>query len=226
MLRALTPLYHWHAAHGARFIERDGWQLPAAYTDAESEAAAARAGVGLADISAFAKLSLLGRGVSAVVQALLGDGPALKPRGVAAFRAGDPVLACRLTEDYLLLLAATPCAAGLRQCLANVPQAPVVQHEVTSSYAGICLVGPHTEDVLRQFTSLDLTAALPAGTCAETNFAGVHALLVRPPESHLQLVRIYVGWDLAEYVWQRLLEGSRKEQITPLGFEGLSLMGW
>jgi hypothetical protein len=51
---ARTPLYHWHAAHGARFVDRDGWQVVAAYTRAEDEAKAARAGLGLADITSLA----------------------------------------------------------------------------------------------------------------------------------------------------------------------------
>ncbi len=100
--RCQTPLHHWHARHGARFAESDGWQVPAAYSDAGGEAAA-HAGAALADLSALAKLSVHGRGVPAAVRALLGA--ELPPRGVAAFADGVPGLACRLRDDHLLLLA-------------------------------------------------------------------------------------------------------------------------
>src|SRR5262245_33372211 len=94
---ARTPLHPWHACHGARFIERDGWQLPGMYSTAEAEAEAAHKHVALADISAFAKVSLRGQGVGAVTSALLGDTAVNRPRGVAALPSGTPALACRLT---------------------------------------------------------------------------------------------------------------------------------
>jgi glycine cleavage system aminomethyltransferase T len=54
---ARTPLHAWHAAHSARFVERDGWQVVAAYTTPEREAEAARAGLGVVDISSFADVA-------------------------------------------------------------------------------------------------------------------------------------------------------------------------
>jgi glycine cleavage system aminomethyltransferase T len=103
-----TPLHHWHEAHGARFLTSDGWQVPAVYTSAERETAAALTGLALADISAVAKMNLLGAGVPTAVQFLAGDSPAARPRGVARLTGNSPVLACRLAGDHLLLLASTP----------------------------------------------------------------------------------------------------------------------
>ena len=108
---ARTPLHHWHHAHGARFVDRDGWQVVAAYSSADPEAAAARAGLGLADVSAFAKISLRGRGVSAFVASYAPDSPALNQRGVASLPS-ESVLACRLTDDHLLLLASGSTGRG------------------------------------------------------------------------------------------------------------------
>jgi glycine cleavage system aminomethyltransferase T len=48
---ARSCLHDWHAAHGARFIERDGWSVVAAYSQANKEAEAARTRLALADIS-------------------------------------------------------------------------------------------------------------------------------------------------------------------------------
>src|SRR5262245_57319107 len=100
---ARTPLYHWHAAHGAQFAERGGWQGVTAYSGAEREVAAARAGLGVADVSAFGKISLRGAGVPSLVQSLVPGSAALHPRGVALVP-GESSLACRLTDDHLLLL--------------------------------------------------------------------------------------------------------------------------
>jgi heterotetrameric sarcosine oxidase gamma subunit len=148
---ARTPLHHWHAAHGARFVERGGWQVVAAYADPEREAERARAGLGLADISA----------------------------------ATD-----------------------------------------ASSRASFWIIGPHWDAFLRRLTQLDVRAAsFPAGARAETALAGVEALLVRSAELTLPSVRVYVAWDVAEHVWERMLEAGRDLGITPLGLDALALLG-
>src|SRR5438128_559994 len=180
---ARTPLHNWHAARGARFVSSDGWQIPAVYTSLEEELAAARTGVVLADVSAFAKLSLVGHGVPALTRTLLGETLACRPRGFARFDAGGPVLACRLAEDRLLLLTATTIARSLKDRLVSLLSADsVLQNDATSAYAGIYLAGAQSEKVVHRLTSLDISSAgLPEGSCAETGLAGIQALLVRPP---------------------------------------------
>jgi glycine cleavage system aminomethyltransferase T len=214
---ARTPLHHWHAAHGAHFGDWDGWRVAECYTSIESETAAARAGVGLCDISAFAKASLIGPGVSALTRELAGDAAATRPLGVAA--AGGLVLACRLTENHLLLLASTTSPASLEEHLApSRGKEGLIQNDVTAALAGCCLIGPATEDLLGRVTPLKMPAA---GSCAETSLAGVQALLVRPPATELLSIQLYVAWDLVEYVWERLLDAGRGLRLTPLGVASL-----
>jgi heterotetrameric sarcosine oxidase gamma subunit len=218
--RGRTPLHHWHTANGARFMESDGWLIPAVYSDVAKEVAAAGTGLALADLSAYAKTSLIGRDVPELIGALLGETAASQARGVAIIPPGSPALACRLTSDHLLLLAAET-SAPLAVRLASLTEGrAVLGHDVTSSYAGFCLIGPHGENVLRQLTPLDVSpAALPAGSCAETSLAGVHALLVRSPEWAVPATWIYVAWDLAEYVWERLMGAGKPFGCAPLGRE-------
>lgn len=220
---ARTPLYHWHTMHNARFMDSDGWRLPAVYSTVEKEVAAARAGVGLADISAFAKMGLLGMNVPALTQALLGDSPAAKPRGVSRLTLDRAVHACRLNEDDLLLLASTTNAEPLASYLANLPRIQAaVQQDLTPAFAGVQLIGPHVEGVLRQVTPLDVAlAALPEGTLAETSLAGVQALLVRLPDVPMPTLRVYVSWDLGEYLWDVLLQAGRGHGLMPVGLEAL-----
>lgn len=213
---ARTPLHHWHAAHGARFAARDGWQLVAAYSGAEVEADAARTALGIADISGSAKISLRGPGVASVVP---------RPRGVVALP-DVPALACRLTDDHLLLLAPTPDATALgRYAAGRCEGQPVVRTDVTSAYAGFRLIGPRLDELLRRLTHLDVrAAAFPVGSCAETAFAGVEALLVRPAEQSLPSMHIYVAWDVGEFVWERMLEAGDNVPIAPVGVEALALL--
>lgn len=212
---ARTPLHHWHLAHGARFVDRDGWQVVAAYSAAEPEAAAARAGLGLADVSDWVKISLRGPGVGVV-------GPA---RGrVAAL--DELSLACRLTDDHLLLLSSTAVMLPSIQRFVEQHAGTAVRTNVTSALAGFELIGPELEGVLCRLTHLDVRpAALPPDGCAETALAGVEALLVRPERGGLPALRLFVAWDLGEYVWERLLEAGAGVPLTPLGREALALLG-
>jgi glycine cleavage system aminomethyltransferase T len=53
-----SALHHWHLAAQAHLVEAAGWQAPAHYGDPEREAAAARAGAGLADLSNLTKVDV------------------------------------------------------------------------------------------------------------------------------------------------------------------------
>jgi sarcosine oxidase subunit alpha len=217
---ARTPLHDWHAAHRARFEARNGWQVPMVYSSPAGEAEEARRDVGVADISALAKLSLRGKGLAGFTEKLSPSSAAAQSRGVANVRCPDPALACRLTDDHLLLLALTE--APLQP---DLQDSKVLATDVTSAYAGFCLAGPRTEDLLRRLTALDVRpSTFPANSCTETALAGVEALLVRAPELSVPAMRLYVAWDFAEYVWERLLEAGRDLGVSPLGPEGLRLL--
>ena len=216
-------LHQWHIKHGARMVESGGWQVPAAYTDVEREIAAARTGLALADISAFAKVSLVGAGVAELARELTHGDAALLPRRVAGLAGPGDVLACRIAEDHLLLLARTTNPAVLDARLAEVGPA-VVPNDAAMYQAGFCLVGPRLEEVLRQVTGLDVSSVIiPTGSCAQTGVAGVPALLVRPPECSVPSAFVHVSWDLAEYVWERLLEAGAEAES--LGLDGLRALG-
>jgi glycine cleavage system aminomethyltransferase T len=217
---ARTPLHHWHAARNARFIECTGWQIVASYSGIEGQNGAKSRSLGLVDLSALAKWSARGLGVPELTRALVGKSPPPKPGGVAVWSFEGRVLACCLTENHLLLLALTTDAASLHDRVAALAQEyPIVNCDVTCAYAALGLLGGSFENVLGHLTALDVgRSAFPPGSCAETSLAGVHALLVRPP-GITDMVYITVAWDLAEYVWERLLDAGRSQGIEPVGLE-------
>src|SRR6266545_1523300 len=146
-----SPLDRWHATRRAQFAERDGWRVPLVYTNAAAEVAAARSGAAAADISAFAKLSLHGHWASALTRA------ASRPGAVARPLNALDTLACRLSDDHLLLLATAPGASGFAECLEHLPPgAPLLRQDATSAYAGLWLFGPQMGDILARLTPLDV----------------------------------------------------------------------
>jgi glycine cleavage system aminomethyltransferase T len=211
-------------------IPTENWEVPAVYISVEQETAAARAGLALADISSFAKFSVQGPGLAELTRSLVGLGSRENAERVSScFLVGDaPALACRLTEDHLLLLASGPRlevrVPGFEVCVSALEidgQYPSHLHvfNQTSALAGISLVGPKGDALLHQLTALDISDALAPGSCVQTNLAGIHALLVRSLELTVPSLRIYVSWDLAEYLWTRLLEVGRRWEVVPLGLE-------
>src|SRR6267143_6722165 len=55
-----TPLYGWHTAAGARFIEFAGWELPLQYSGIVDEHLTVRSAVGLFDVSHMGKIFIEG----------------------------------------------------------------------------------------------------------------------------------------------------------------------
>jgi glycine cleavage system aminomethyltransferase T len=88
---------------------------------------------------------------------------------------------------------------------------------MTSALACFALVGPWLDEFLRRLT--ELTPAI--NFCAETAFAGVEALLVRPGACALPTLWVYVAWELGEYVWERIIEAGRDIPVTAIGLDAL-----
>jgi glycine cleavage system aminomethyltransferase T len=211
-----TPLAGWHAAHGARLVEADGWEVPR-YPDVPDGA-----GLSLCDISAGAKLALRGRDVAPVVQAFDREGPSSQIGGVAKVVRDQGVFFCRLTADSLLLLASSPRVhlqsgeiellhVGREWQIRGVPASLAVQ-DMTAAFAAMCLTGAAGDALLGRLCALDL-ATLGMWRCAETNVAGVHALLFRTAEPP-PAICLHTACDVAEYLWELLLDAGRPFGIT------------
>lgn len=66
-----TPLYEWHAAHGARLVDFAGWAMPVHYGSVVEEHEATRRHAGLFDVSHMGRLRFEGPGAAALLDALV-----------------------------------------------------------------------------------------------------------------------------------------------------------
>jgi heterotetrameric sarcosine oxidase gamma subunit len=221
-----TPLYQWHVQQGAQFTDRDGWRLPALFTNVEQEVARARSHVGLVDVSALAKVRLTGPPVRELAREFTGNGCAVIRGRVFAMDLDEAMLGCMLTDDQLLVLAAATNAVRLQQYLAERGgDRATERHDVTYALAGIHVIGPNSESLLRRLTHFDVSPRVfPSGSCAETACAGIHATLVRDPDWPQTAVRVYVAWDFGEYLWQKLFDAGRNLGVVPVGMEAWGRM--
>ena len=227
----LTALHHTHVSAGAAMTEEDGWLRPERYQGAEEEVAAARERAGIADTSPHGKLDVKGSAAASFAAATLRFPASPDVEAVntavgmlAVAEQSIPVRCCRLATEHLLLLTRSDHAAVVRDALTGsaAEQERVHVTDVTSVLAGISVIGPRSRAVLRKLTALDIgPAALPDGACAETGLAGVHALLLRADQGGLLAYELYVTRDVAEFVWDALLDAGREFGIAPIGTQAL-----
>ena len=221
----ISPLHRRHLSLGAQMVSENGWRRPARYASAREEAAAVRASTGLSDITPVGKLLLQGADIEASVRASLPRVEISAPGGVT--RHEDRHLFCRLAVDQLLILTPPDTTDDIRATMATT-RWDTCAHlvDMTSGLTGLCLAGPHCQDVLNRLTDLDLS--LPATsdmTCAQTSLSGVQAILVRADFGDVLCYRIFVSRDLGEFAWDVLTEAGSSEGLTPFGVDALRLLG-
>jgi sarcosine oxidase subunit alpha len=186
-----TPLHHWHAAHGARWMDAGQWKRPESYGDPEAEVRAVRTAVGLIDVSTLGKIEVTGPDASELLErvyvnewANLAVGRARY--GVMCTEEGivfDDGIGARLGPEHFYVTATTGNADAVFQWLelwrATWGLKATVRNQ-TSELAAVNLAGPRARDVLGRLTALDLSsAAFPYPAVREATVAGVPCRLLR-----------------------------------------------
>jgi sarcosine oxidase subunit alpha len=155
--------------------------------------------------------------VPGIAQQLSGGAAAVPGKVLALDR---DALACVLGEQHLLVLSASMARTDATDPLARFGELAAEHLDVTSAYAGVHIIGPNGDALLRRLTALDVShRAFPHGSCAETSCAGIHATFVRDPERSLPAVRVYVSWDFGEYLWRSLLDAGHSLGVVPIGID-------
>ncbi|MGD9764821.1 MAG: hypothetical protein AB7V27_13995 [Candidatus Binatia bacterium] len=219
-----SALHHRHVAMAAAMVRDRGWECPAQYGPPEAELRAARERVAVGDISPVGKLDVKGKRLAAALEGLcaLGVLPALGvAQRVSGGSAGVEALCCRLGSDRAVLLAEPDGAAALatafeRQAAGGHACAHLT--DLTSTWAGVHVVGPRSGDLLRKVTALDLSRDRFADlACAQAGVASAHAFIVRADVAGVLAYQVYCGRELAEHLWDTLLDAGAEFDAVPLG---------
>src|SRR2546422_550168 len=174
-----TPLYEWHRAAGARFIEFGGWEMPLQYFGIVDEHLTVRQAVGLFDVSHMGKIFVEGSTAHAFLDRLSANDVPTSP-GRARYThllredgtiLDDVIVTCLASNRFLLV-----CNAGPRvvvwSWLKTHATADVVLTDRTTERLCLALQGPRAPGLLQRFTSIDLSRVKP--------FAGVTIDFVPP----------------------------------------------
>ncbi len=201
---ARSPMESQARAAGARFEDRDGWNVAVGYGTPEQESAARSTTAGWCDVSHLGKLELQGTGVTRRAELELGT----------ATR-HDGAWWCPLTPDRVLVICDPGRLAAARE---QVPDGVDVV-EVTTVFAAMTLVGPLSREVFARFCAADLRPKVtPIAGLQPVSIARQPGVIVREDEDRFLFL---FGWAVAQYMWTVVDDAARHLGAEPVGVDAL-----
>ena len=98
--------------------------------------------------------------------------------------------------------------------------------DVTSVFAQFLLAGPHSREVLRKLTSLNVSeSALPDLACGQASLAHVRSIILRQDLGSVPAFHLLVSRDYGESVWDSLLHAGHEFHLAPFGAKALGTLG-
>jgi sarcosine oxidase subunit alpha len=231
-----TPMHHWHAAAGARWLDAGLWKRPESYGDPTAEVRAVRGGVGLIDVSTLGKVEVVGPGAAELLERTYlnrwADLPPGRARyGVLCNEDGivfDDGVGARLGPERFYLTATTGNAEAVHQWLelwrdAWRLNAAVLNH--TGAVAAMNVAGPRAREVLARLTPLDVSAAaFPYMALREGPVADVACRLFRIGFVGELGYEIHCPAAQAWHLWEALLRAGVECGIRPFGVEAQRIL--
>lgn len=213
-----SAMYRAQQALGARFKEDAGWRVADVYTSTDDEAARARTGVGLSDVSAWGKLGVRGEAIEPLVVKLTGRAaPAV---GLASWAPvnGARALLCRRAADELLLLTAPRELSIVAAVLEKTIEGAGCVHatDLTAAFAAIDVMGAGLGPLLERLVALDLSAVPTLGV-VQGELARVRVIMVRLDRPTLPAYRVLVPREYGDFVWKALGDAGHDLGLTAVG---------
>ena len=243
-----TPLHDWAEELGAVFVETGLWMrsswFPREGEDwlaaASREVVAARAGVGICDVSTLGKIDVQGKDAGAFLDLLycntfstLAVGKAryglmLREDGIVY----DDGTTSRLAADHFVMTTTTANAAKVMALMefahqALWPDLDVTYVSVTEQWAQMAVAGPKARATLQKIVDgavLDDLAVPYLAAKEITVLHGVPARLFRISFSGEHAYELAVPADHGNMVARALMQAGEEFAITPYGVEALSIM--
>ena len=203
-----------------------GWDMPVEYSGITAEHLAVRTRAGLFDVSHMGQIEVAGKNAVAAVDRLVcSDASALEigqakytglltPEGTFV----DDVLVYRMAASHFLFVANASNVqkdyAWITEQIKAVGDAAAV--DSSSRYALIALQGPASREVLQPLTGVELTDLRPYWF-ANGEVANARATISRTGYSGEDGFEIFVPPNMADRVWQALLESGRSAEVIPCG---------
>ena len=221
-----TPLNARHRASNARMVPYAGWDMPVEYSGITAEHLAVRTRAGVFDVSHMGELEVAGKDALAAVQRVSSNDASrlkmgqiqysglLTPEGTFI----DDMLVMRMGPNHFMLVVNAANAAKDYAWIAEQIKSAgeVAAVDTSSRYALIAIQGPASSEVLQPLTGVEL-ADLKYYWFANGEVANARATISRTGYSGEDGFEIFVPPNMADRVWQALLEAGRPAEVIPCG---------
>ncbi len=203
-----------------------GWEMPVEYSGITAEHMAVRTRAGIFDVSHMGEIEIAGKDALAAVRriacndaAKLGVGQAqysglLTPDGTFL----DDMIVYRMGPSHFLLVVNAGNVlkdfAWISEQVKAAGEAAVI--DSSSRYALIALQGPASIDVLQPLTGVELADIAPFAL-SYGEVANARCTIARTGYTGEDGFEIFVPPNMADRVWQALLESGRPADVVPVG---------
>ena len=220
-----TALVERHRALGGRLIDFAGWEMPVQYSSILDEHRAVRERVGLFDLSHMGEVWVSGPGAaSGLAQALVSD-PGRLTLGrahysmICAEDGGiiDDLIVYRVADQRYMVV---PNASNREAVVAALGER-LAGHDAQIDDASlrtslVAVQGPRAAELLAPLTDVDL-ASLRYYAIAEGHAVGEPAFVARTGYTGEDGFELFLEWDAALPVWDRLLAAGEQMGIMAAG---------
>jgi glycine cleavage system T protein (aminomethyltransferase) len=221
-----TPLHARHRASNARMVPYAGWEMPVDYSGISNEHLAVRTRAGVFDVSHMGEIEIAGKNALAAVQLISSNDASLLQTGQAQYAAlttpegtfVDDMLVYRMAPSHFMLVVN---AANTAKDFAWISEqikgvGDVAAIDSSSRYALIAVQGPAAREVLQPLTTIELSeigyyhfgygeVAAARATISRTGYTGEDGF------------EIFVPPNVADRLWQAILESGRPADVIPCG---------
>jgi aminomethyltransferase len=221
-----TALVERHRELGAKLIDFAGWEMPVQYgTGILEEHRAVRERIGLFDLSHMGEVWLSGRGAGdALAFALVSDPPRLSVGRahysmIVADDGGiiDDLIVYRVADErFMVVPNASNRVAVVTALEERIGGFDAAMDDASLRTSLVAVQGPRAAELLGSLTDVDLTS-LKYYAIAEGHAAGVPAFIARTGYTGEDGFELFVEWDEALSVWDRLLADGEQFGIIPSG---------
>ena len=221
-----TPLHARHRASNARMVPYAGWDMPVEYSGITAEHLAVRTRAGVFDVSHMGQIEIAGKNALGAVQRVSSNDASrlavgqiqysglLTPEGTFI----DDMLVMRMAPSHFMLVVNAANAAKdyvwIAEQIKDVGDVAAV--DTSSRYALVSIQGPASRDVLQNLTAVELDDIRYYGF-AHGEVANARATISRTGYTGEDGFEIFVPPNMADRVWQALLETGRSANVLPCG---------
>jgi aminomethyltransferase len=224
-----TPLNALHRRLGGKMVDFGGWDMPVQYpAGTVEEHLRTRRRAGLFDVSHMGEIDVRGAEAIAFVNRIASNDASKLVDGQAQYSAlttpqgtvVDDLLVYRFAQDHLLLVVnASTTEKDWEWITSHQGSEDVELENVSANYCQLALQGPDALRILQTLTDTPLEEIkyyhFRLGTVD-----GVHAIISRTGYTGEDGFEVYAAPDMAEQLWNRMLEAGgygTDEGVLPCG---------